>query len=229
MTNTYQSLKKYKYVKEYNQSVDIPKSTVERILKDAWEVTPSKSNFMPYKIHVLGPEHQELKNLVYKKCIKNESRVDDIPDPELVRYQDHKPRYWNIVSCSYLLIFTERVEKNPNLFQQHCIKKGYVFEQMDAKNLIPLRNIARLEIGMFSATVSAMCLEKDIDVSHTVCFAQDLESWSEEEFNFVDAKPIMLMTLGQGNFYRQDIPLEPPSTWLSIDPKPDFETIVNII
>ena len=51
-------LKHYKYVKTYDQSQDVPQSIIDELLQRTWKVTPSKNNFMPYKLYVLGPQHQ---------------------------------------------------------------------------------------------------------------------------------------------------------------------------
>ena len=59
-------LKHYKYVKTYDQSQDVPQSIIDELLQRTWKVTPSKNNFMPYKLHVLGPQHQDLKDKVYE-------------------------------------------------------------------------------------------------------------------------------------------------------------------
>ena len=50
-----------KHVDAYDNSVDIEQEVIKSF-KEAWRVTPSKQNFMPYTIHVIGPESQEWKN-----------------------------------------------------------------------------------------------------------------------------------------------------------------------
>lgn len=223
----YETFKKYKYAREYDENASVSQELIETLLKQAWEVTPSKNNFMPYKLHVIGPEHKDLKNLVYKKCIQNESKTDNVPDVETVRYQKDKPNFWNIVSCSYLLIFTQRVEDNLNKLQSYLVNnKGYTFEQMDPNKLPQAGVNARFEIGMFSAALAGLCFENDLDISHTLCFPDNLESWKEPEFSFIDSRPCFIMTIGKGTVYRQD---STDINFKEADPKPDFNRIVNIL
>ena len=63
------TLMKRKHVASYNLDVQIPKETVEHLLHKTWQATSSKNNFMPYSVHVLGPDKKEEKILVWNKCV----------------------------------------------------------------------------------------------------------------------------------------------------------------
>lgn len=217
-------LQNYRYVKEYDRNAVIPESLIDSILQRTWKITPSKNNFMPYKVHVIGPKHQELKDEVYLKCLKNEEKSDTIPNVESVRYSNSKPNFWNIISCSYLLIFTQRVEDKPNPYQEHLIKNGFNYEQVELDASKSYTN-AVLEIGMFANNFSALCLEHDLDVSYTLCIRKELSSWKDKRFKFLKQNPIFVMTIGKGLVFRQDTkdPLEKQ------DLKPDYERIVNFV
>lgn len=219
MDQTYNNLKKYKFAKEYDLTASIDHSLIYSILNKAWEVTPSKNNFMPYKVHVLGPDKKNLKELVYKKCLENEYRIDKI-DPE-IRYQNFKPNIYNIVSCSFLLIFTYRHETALTEYKKISIEKGTNFESFTSSKS-SLSN-ARIEIGMFCSVVSGMCLENNIDIGHVGCVPSEIEYWNDEEFQFIDQPVILLMTIGKGKIYRQH------TIRKNIDLKPDFKTVINFI
>lgn len=225
----------YKYVYEYDRSKDVDQNLFEQALYDAWKNTPSKNNFMPYKVHVISPKDRYTKELIYYKCLENETKANGnhITDlEELKRYEkleydnnNSKPNYFNVKSAHYILIFTQRVETQPNEHQQDLIDRGFVYEQM-AKNgpkKDSARSVAYLEIGMFCSNFANACLASGIDISHTLCFPSDKKYWSEPEFSFLDMNPLLIMTAGKGLKYRREqIP-----TYLDL--KPDFERIVNIV
>jgi hypothetical protein len=213
-------LQHYKYVREYDKTAVIPESLIDSLLQRTWKITPSKNNFMPYMVHVIGPKHQIIKDKVYKNCLANE-KIDDV---ENVRYKTHKPNYWNITNCSYLLMFTQRVEEQPNPYQTYLINQGYPYEQT-GNDLSKFRGNATLEIGMFATTFATLCLESKLDISFTLCFLKDLKHWQDEEFKFLTQEPILLMTVGKGLRYR----VHEFGENMRFDLKPDYARIVNFI
>jgi hypothetical protein len=221
--------KNYKYALEYNTKHKIDPEFILNALKAAWLETPSKNNFMPYRVYVLGPEFAKEKEEMYWLCLGNETKANGniITDrDQLKQYeQNHAlPFYANIRSAEYVLIFTQRVEDKPNQFQQSLLNKGYVYEQMatDGPKKEKARKVAYLEIGMFSTNFAGICLENGIDVSYTLCFPGDKKDWPQEHFLFLDSHPMLIMTVGKGSDYRS---LEMQAE----DPKPDFDRIVNIL
>ena len=218
-------LKNRRAVREYDSTVKLSDSLIDSLLKRAWEVTPSKNQFMPYSIHVLGPQHQEYKELVYKNCLSSENRNDNIDNCEVARYQEILPLYANIRNCSHLLIFTLRLEDTPNKTQQSAINKGRRHEATDESRLDKLFSTASLEVGMFSDALSVLCLENNVDVSFTLCFHRDLDYW--KNLPFVTRSPLLLMTLGKGKIYRTDWLEE--RGWLQYDLRPNYERIVKFV
>jgi hypothetical protein len=212
----YNTFKKRRAVIKYNSKADISKSTVDELLRQAWEVTPSKNNFMPYTIHVLGPEHQDYKNSVYQLCLSNEARVDGTDTTK--KYKEGLPFYSNILNCSYLLIFTLRLEDQPNLYQVNAIKRGCTFVWTKEETLERGYTDASLEVGMFYDVLGGLCIERGIDVSAVLCFQRTLELW--KDLPFVTRKPILLMTLGKAEAYRR---IGPGNL------RPNYDRIVNFI
>ena len=217
-------LEKYKYVLEYDSTANIEKDTIDSILEKTWKITPSKNNFMPYSVFILGQDKQELKDEVYKLCIKQEEVSNGIPNIEDIRYQNFKPQFWNVVSCSYLLIFTPRVETMPNPWQLHCIQQGNVYIQMNEDKVQNMAKISSIEIGMFANTFAYFCLEKNIDVSFTMCFSNDVKDWQNISSD-IKYPPTILMSVGKGLRYRQ--PAQHPIE--ELDLKPNYERIVNFV
>lgn len=219
-------LEKYRYVREYDQTETIPRSQLYSILKKTWEITPSKNNFMPYSVFVIGPEKQTIKDDVYKLCIKNESKANNIENIDIVRdYDNNRPQFWNIVTCNYLLVFTPRVEKNPNPWQLKQIEYGNIYDQMNPDRMDKTHTNTAIEIGMFANSFAYLCLEQGIDISHTMCFSPDIDDWHSIGLTEIDYYPLLLMTAGKGLHYRQ--PVEDPIE--KLDLKPDFTRIVNFI
>ena len=219
----YDIIEKRQYVREYDKDAHIPKSLIYGMLEKAWKVTPSKNNFMPYQVHVLGPEHQEYKDLVFLNSLSNEVKADKQEDLNKIleeRYSVHLPNYANIRNCSYLLIFTMRLETEPTPFQQMLLDRGHRYEAVDESRLDSLYPVASFEAGLFADIFSAMCLENDIDVSFTGCFHRDVNEW--KDLPFVTRKPIMIMTVGKGKVYLKDVKDE-------TDIRPNFNKIVNFV
>jgi hypothetical protein len=225
-------MENYKYVLEYDHTAFIQSSDIDNALKYAWKVTPSKQNFMPYKVHVLNPEAQQHKHILYDKALIQQARRSGIEiknTKALRKYEsrlikdDKEPFFRNLKTAPYVFIFTQRLETNPNAFQQHNIDYGLTYCQVSNEwpEIGRAKDIARIEIGMFCANLATYLLANGIDVSFTQCFPGELESWTEKEFNFLDQDVLLIMTAGKGKKYRRDIiPLD-------IDQKPSFERIVN--
>ena len=136
----YETLQTRRFVLQYDNTVDIPESLIDSLLRKTWEVTPSKNNFMPYSVHVIGQgsENQKYKDLAYLNCLGNEAKADNVDINNIIaeRYTgEYLPRYSNILSCSYLLIFTIRVETLLSPYHQDAVNRGRNFEALDESRL----------------------------------------------------------------------------------------------
>lgn len=219
----YNLLQKRRYVVEYDENYHIPKSLINSLLMKAWTVTPSKNNFMPYTVHVVGPEKKDIKEKVFLNCLSNEGYLDDVKDP-LKRYNKDIPKYANILTCSYLFIFTMRLETDPNPYQKVLISKGHRYEAVDESKLNELYPMASFEVGLFADALSGLCLEENIDVSFTGCFHRDVNYW--KDVPFVKRKPIILMTAGKALKYKTESKI---GNIVYDDRRPDYHRIINFI
>lgn len=225
-------MKKYRYVLEYDSNAFVDPKHIDNALKYAWEVTPSKQNFMPYKVHVLTPEADVHKQILYNKALIQQARgsgIDIKNKKALEKYDkrlkkdDKEPFFKNLKTSQYVFIFSQRVEDSPNSFQQNNIDYGltYCQTEYDDPGHAHGKDIARIEIGMFSANLASHLLENSIDVSFTQCFPGELNTWTEKEFDFLEDDVLLIMTAGKGKLYRRDlIPLHK-------DQKPNFDRIVT--
>lgn len=218
-------LQKRRYVKEFYKEADIPRDLVDSLLEKTWKVTPSKNNFMPYKVHVLGPEHIYYKEKVFLNCLKNESDGDgqDVNDIMDSRYGTQPPNYANILSCSYLLVFTLRPEDKPNELQKFLINRGHNYEAVNEKKINKIYPGASLEVGLFMDCFSALCIFHGIDVSFVGCFSKDLSDW--KDLPFITHKPLSIMPIGKGKIYRD----EEDAVKKGFDLRPDYNRIVNFV
>ena len=207
-----------KHVDAYDNSVDIEQEVIKSF-KEAWRVTPSKQNFMPYKIHVIGPDAQKWKNKLYAHCLRNEGTVDNLSDEQLVsRYAHRPPSYHSITNCSFALIITQRLVTKPNVRQKKRLAKGHVAEQMDVNQQYALNSLVSFEVGLFCNALQYYLLQKNIDSCYTGCFQNDLNTW--KTLPFVNETPIMIMTIGKGIKFAERDPE---------NDRPDLDEIINIV
>ena len=211
-------LENRKYVKEYDITVDIPESLIDSLLQRTWRVTPSKNQFMPYTVHVLGPSHQNYKNIIYQKVYKRD--IDRSPG-----YLNRPlPLFNNITNCSYLLVFCSRVETVLNAQQTKSINKGLYYEQLqelDGLSEIKTNDfnaVAYMEVGMFANTFGTLCIEHNLDVSHTLCGMG--RRLVDHELPFITRPTILLMTVGKAKTHCQP--------W-RYNLRPDYHRIVNFV
>ena len=224
------TLEKRKHVLKYDLENYPNLDTVTDILQKAWKVTPSKNNFMPYSVNVLGPEHTKYKESIWNKCIGNDFRMDAIGADSgyttAVVDKKANPYYEHIRYNPYLLVFSSRVCKEANPFYTKRIQSGGHFaEQMYPEWVDSIVDSTAIEVGLFAQNTASLCLEQDIDYSFTSCFPRDVNQW--KDIPFVEYRVLLLMTLGKGVYYRRQ--KAEAEGWIIHDYKPSFETVVNII
>jgi hypothetical protein len=86
-------------------------------------------------------------------------------------------------------------------------------------------SVVSFEAGLFASNITAMCLEKDIDVSYCGCWPKSADEW--EDVPGVNERLIILMTLGKGSYYRRQRLEEENQSHL--DYKTAYEDIVKFI
>ena len=238
----YSHMHKYKYVMEYDTENLPDPFIIKQSLYEAWNTTPSKQQFMPYNIFVLGPDDKKIKELIYYKALVREYETNfpkwdvDVLDPVAVEkaFLTHRapPQYINYKTAPYIIICTQRVETKSNPFNQSLTDKGWNFEQTtsewqkDPNKSNRAQGLSMIEIGMFVQSFSNLCLKHRIDVSHTRCLPTTMDFWTESEFNFLENPPQLIVSAGFGKTYRRDYY---PDLTHGIDYRPDFERIVKFI
>ena len=193
-----------KHVDAYDNSVDIEKEVIQSF-NEAWKVTPSKQNFMPYLIHVIGPDAQEWKDKLYAVCLRNESNVDNVTDKELMKRYEHS-------SISHPVFPMSR-----SIITKRLIQTKYSMKRLE-KGFLVVGNLVSFEVGLFCNALQYYLLQKNIDSCYTGCFRNNKENW--KTLPFVTETPIMIMTIGKGKVYT---PQDPEN------PRPTLDEIVSIV
>jgi len=197
-------LKKRKQTKFYDLTNYPNKNEIESIINKTFELTTSKQNLYPYKIHILGPDQKKYKKDFY----------------DIVCYQKGGYPNVNVPTSPYCLIFTLKLIKNIPKVIQDRIKNGHTYALLDSKKYKKHKWEAAIEIGMFAKVLTSLLLEKNIDVSYTGCFPSyddNKEIW--KKLPFIDDTVIFSMQFGYkfgNNIKKKDL-----------EPKPEKNEVIN--
>ena len=234
------------HVFEYEKK-NIPDELVNELLYKAWKITPSKNNFMPYQVSVIGPNQQDIKDEVWKMCAFNHKRIEEDrferKDGDGIEYTTQTGKkaeykfninkaYNHVRYNSHLLVFSARVCK-PNKYMERMIEEeGHYAEQCEIKEVLELARTTSFECGLFAAHLAGICIEHGIDISYNHCFPGQRNAWEHMPFLWYDkenkhAKVFLNMSMGYAKFYRHQ--------WLKNkakkgeDIKPEMEEVVKWI
>jgi len=179
------------------------KDLIEKVLHKTYELVPSKQNLMPYVVKILGPEHIEIKKNIYELAceieypdinLRNEYRLDKIKayEDNNVTYNNRFPIGNSQLFAPYLLLLIPRKPiNNPTLAKTY---EEYNLAVFDGHKLIP--NNSNVEIGMFSAILTAISIEEGLSISYTACLnASKLKNtydWLKNEL----VEPTLALSLG---------------------------------
>ena len=226
MPNIYDTFKKRKHVWVYDE-INIPtKETINELLKKAWELTPSKQQYMPYTVNVIGPNDQAEKERIWRQAIKNHHRVEDEALADgYIKDSKHtiNRNYQHIITAPYVFIFTSRVCES-NAFNKLAIEESsHMPEQEFEEKLEMINTLISMEVGMFCATLTGLLCEAGLDISFCSCFPKQITQW--KHIPYVDQEPHVIMTTGVGKYFRWQFMERTKQTHL--DPKPDFDKVIN--
>lgn len=178
LTEIYKKRKQtIKYDQENYPDIDI----VKNILTETFKITASKQNLYPYKVHVLGPNHKNIKKDLY----------------DIICHASGGPNNINVLYAPYCLIFTTRWVNNPDPIIYERIKRGHTYTVCDPKLYNHAKAATCIEVGMFSKILTGLCLEKNINVSYTLCFPdyeKNKDLW--KKLSFIKDPVLFSMQLG---------------------------------
>jgi len=235
--NILTTLEQRHHVLRYDPHKVVPDDDLSKLLYKAWKITPSKNNFMPYTVNVLGPGDKR-KKIIYDKVVGNHAFYDEKglatdtkANPKMkVEYKfEPNPAYRHVLENSHLLIFASRVVPEPNPFYKEKVKlEGHYAEQCEKSMVRDIAESTSFEVGLFAQALTVLCLEEGIDVSYTACLPKNETKWMDTPWLWYDeglAKVHSIMSVGYGAYYRYQWLKEHGKT--SQDRKPPLQDVVK--
>jgi len=200
------------------------KKDIQEILWKAWKVTPSKQNFMPYEITILGPEAKDEKVALWNLARANKKHVNESHSAIPWKEDGDNPNYIYLRHAPYCFIFSQRVCK-PNPYNQKKIDElNDHYEQMHESQLSDMVRTTAVEIGMFVANLNIFALEKGIQVNYNACFPSKIEKWST--LPIIKYNPLLIGAMGYCEIPRRNPRIAKD---LADDYKPELTEILKWI
>tara|TARA_B100001057_G_scaffold292526_1_gene292607 strand:+ start:1188 stop:1802 length:615 start_codon:yes stop_codon:yes gene_type:complete len=177
------------------------KMLVKNLINKTYKLVASKQSLMPYKVTILGPDR-----------IDERTELKKLSDKNTGGYSNDN------IFAPYVICFTHRLVLEPNPSVLNKISRGHVYECTEPKSYKDCRDSV-IEVGMFSTTLTALCMEHDIDVAYLLCFKND----KENQLYFLDDKLIFSMQLG----YRSKESVDEKYIKEPDEYKPEVNEIIN--
>ncbi len=222
----YETVRKARHVIEFDTDKPVDKGVMIDLLEKTYEITPSKNNMVAWQVHVLGPEHQNYKDIIFEESAKNDTRSNkgnDIPDIGAIRETYGIKRkavmYKCMTTAPYLLIVTQRKSSLVSQYQKEAWSRGIFYDPCTEEGLIESRENICIECGLFGMNFRSLAIERGIDTAYTCNFNKDMKVW--KKLPFVDRRVNLLISVGYGKRYRRDM----YST--EYDHKPSVDKIIN--
>ena len=209
-----------KHVRIWDEKIPA-KDTIDNVLWKAWKVTPSKQNFMPYYVSVLGPDRIKEKHLIHGLSCKNKIFVNENANQGWTE-PGGNPDYDYIKTAPYLIVFSQRVCKPNKYIQWATNNLNDHFEQMHEHGLENIMRTTAVEVGIFGAHLTAFCIEEGLDTAYTCCFPSNVKDWAE--IPIIKYNPMLIMGIGYCKKSRREL-LNPKLS--ELDKKPEPEEIIK--
>jgi hypothetical protein len=146
------------------------KDMVYDLLSRTLNISASKQNLFPFKIHAFGPEDKKERDIVSKICaLFNTGSVNNWEEED----ETAKLKNENNKDAPWVLVFELR-KCEPNTFvkehsEQHNDWKR--FTQIDERfRGSSNTTLACIEVGMFVKLLAALCLENELQISYINSF-----------------------------------------------------------
>jgi len=234
----FDTMEKRHHVVKYKPE-PVPDKLMKELLYKAWKISPSKNNFMPYQVSVLGPNRQEEKKKIWDMTVGNHIHYEEIGNATANKHLVHKykfkinPNYEHVRFNSHLLVFTSRVCPEPNEFYKRMVEEeGHFAEQCELDQVLDCAEATSVEVGLFASHLSGLCIENGIDVSFCACIRKNEKLWKEFPYLWYDkekqyARVLLVMSVGYGDFYRYEV-MQTNKT-VNQDVKPEIDKVVKWI
>lgn len=233
----FNTMEKRHHVRKYKPEA-IPDEVIKKLLWQSWKITPSKNNFMPYTVNVLGPNSLTEKKKIWDKTVSSHRAIEEeVGNKTTNKHIAHKykfkinPNYEHIKYNSHLLVFTSRVCPKPNPFYQRMVlEQGHFAEQCELDQVLKIAESTSVEVGFFATHLTGLCIENNIDVSFCACIKKDENKWKDTPWSWYDkenkkTRILLLMSLGYGDTFRCDVMKES----IKDDIKPEMDEVIKWI
>lgn len=220
------------------------KELIHNLLKSAQNVSPSKQNLFPFKIHAFGPDNVQDQDIISQICcLWDKGAVNnwDI-DRDANHVNNHKRAPW-------VLVFESRL-CDPNTFvleyskwvnEKHWWTR---FTQCDKDRFRNLCNtkLTSIEVGMFVQTLAGQCLENDLAISYIRSFPdwvwKDKEYYYKKDINThglnwdslpcITEQPLFVVQIGYKHSDKDPMATNVnDSSKIFLEDKPNIDTIVE--
>lgn len=150
------------------------KELIYDLLKRTQNVSASKQNLFPFKIHAFGPDNLEEKRIVEQICCL-------FPTGSVNHYdrsrEEHMVRGTNNNMPGWVLVFELRKAKKNKFIKDYEQmfedgKPSVRYTQIDEHRFRENSNrtLAAIEVGMFTKILAGLCLENDLAISYIRSF-----------------------------------------------------------
>ena len=199
-------------VRQYDEANIPDKELIKSLVNKTFELSPSKQNLMPFRVHVLGPEQKEYKKQFW----------------EISKGKKGGANNYNIFA-PYLFMFTFREVTEPNLKVKMAMKYGHDYTCC-TPNYQRAKIPTSLEVGMFASILTGLALESKLSVSYLLCFP-DFDRDSKDYEGILPFlgrdKPIFCMSMGYTFGVKEvDNRFRTPK---DLEYKPEIEEVINWI
>jgi hypothetical protein len=197
-----------KQVKWYDESRIPDKSIIVSALEDAYRLTASKQNLIPYKVYAVA-ENSSINQALY-----NVSQ-DVLP-------VNSTSRNYNLLTAPYQFIYTVRLAGG-NAAVESNATVGHDQPPMDP-DVYKTRSVIKntnIEIGMHATVLTELLLGHGIDVSYTLCFPSNMpneNAWKVNGLTFLEDEVQFIVSAG---YAIVDKYYESP------EDKPDYRAVVQ--
>lgn len=188
MKNTYvKIMEERKQVRVFDNNKIPDKTLINEILEKAYKLTPSKQNLMPYKVHVLGPNKENLKNLVYELTMRHEGRSE----------KDFYKKGNLQIIAPYLLIIELR-DPEPTEFIAKMQKQGLNYKC----ELMPTKYFSygpAVEAGMFTTVLTGLLVDNGLSISYTGCIPKvtaEQNKFKDSGIDFINNSVFTMLSIG---------------------------------
>ena len=180
-------------------------SIIQTAVEQAYELTASKQNLIPYKLYVLN--NKEANKGLYSISTGNTGTV-------VVNT--------NLLTAPYQFIYAARLVDDADPSVMSAVASGHLQPPLDPvqyKLAGQARNTC-LEIGMHATILSGLLIEQGLEVTYTLCFERDEEDWIRIGLEEVDDYVYFIMSAGYA---------DPEKEYHTGENKPPIENVVRYL